>query len=83
MLEKLARARSKLGPKLRAHARARLYLGFQCSYSLGARDFGARPIPSKWKKNNKNKFRRISYCKTTDKGLSIISTQIQGHTPFV
>jgi len=47
MLEKLARSRSRLGPKLRAHARARLCLGFQCLYSLGARDFGARPIPSK------------------------------------
>ena len=44
----LARARSRLGPKLRAHARARSYLGFQCSYSLGARDFGARPIPTKY-----------------------------------
>ena len=46
MLEMLARARSRLGPKLRAHARARSYLGFQCSYSLGAQDFGARPIPT-------------------------------------
>ena len=34
----LARARSRLGPKLRAHACA-------CSYPLSARDFGARPIP--------------------------------------
>ena len=42
----LARARSRLGPKLRAHARARSYSGIQCSYSLGARGFGARPIPS-------------------------------------
>ena len=42
----LARARSRLGPKLRAHARARSYLGFQCSYSLGTRDFGAQPIES-------------------------------------
>ena len=32
--------------ELRAHARAHSYSGFQCSYSLGARDFGARPIPS-------------------------------------
>ena len=46
MLEKLARARLKLGPKLRAHARAHSYLGFQCSYSLGTRDFGAQPIES-------------------------------------
>ena len=41
----LARARSRLGPKLRAHARACSYSGIQCSYLLGARDFGARPIP--------------------------------------
>ena len=45
MLEMLARARSRLRPKLRAHAHARSYSGFQCSYSLGAQDFGARPIP--------------------------------------
>ena len=32
---------SRLGPKLRAHARARSYSGFQCSYSLSAWDFGA------------------------------------------
>ena len=47
MLKMLARARSRLGPKLRAHARARSYSGIQCSYSLGVRDFGARPIPTK------------------------------------
>ena len=49
MLEMLARARSKLGSKLRAHARTCLYsliLGYQCSYLLGAWDFGARPIPT-------------------------------------
>ena len=32
---------SRLGTKLRAHARARSCLGFQCSYLLGDRDFGA------------------------------------------
>ena len=46
MLEKLAHARSKLGPKLRVLTRAHSCLGSQYSYSLGARDFGARPIPS-------------------------------------
>ena len=44
---KLARTRSMLGPKIRAHARARSCSGFQCSYSLGARYFDARPIPNK------------------------------------
>ena len=47
MLEMLAQARLRLGPILRAHARAHSYSGFQCLYSLGAWDFGARPIPSK------------------------------------
>ena len=46
MLEKLARTRSKLGPKIRAEARTRSSSGFQYSYSLGARDFDARPIPN-------------------------------------
>ena len=46
MLEKLAHARSKLGPKLRALTLAHSCLGSQYSYSLGARDFGARPIPN-------------------------------------
>ena len=36
----LARAHSRLGPKLRAHARPRSYL-------LGARDFGTQPIPNR------------------------------------
>ena len=47
MLEMLARARSRLGPKLRAHARACSYWEFQCPYLLGAQDFGAQPIPIK------------------------------------
>ena len=46
MLEKLARTRSKLGPKIRAEAHTRSSSGFQYSYSLGARDFDARPIPN-------------------------------------
>ena len=37
---------SRLGPKLRAHSRARSYSGFQCSYLLGARHFEAQPIPN-------------------------------------
>ena len=45
MLEKLARTCSKLGPKIRAEARTRSSSGFQYLYSLGARDFDARPIP--------------------------------------
>ena len=45
MLEKLARTHLKLGPKIRAKARTRSSLGFQYSYSLGAWDFDARPIP--------------------------------------
>ena len=45
MLEKLARTRSKLGPKIRAEARTRSSSGFQYSYSLGAQDFDAQPIP--------------------------------------
>ena len=44
--QKLARTHSMLGPKIRAHARARSCSGFQCSYSLGARYFDARPIPN-------------------------------------
>ena len=48
MLEKLTRTRSKLGPKIRAEARTRSNSGFQYSYSLGARDFDARPIPSRY-----------------------------------
>ena len=43
--QKLARTCSMLGPKIQAHARARSCLGFQCSYSLGAWYFDARPIP--------------------------------------
>ena len=35
MLEKLARTRSRLRPKLRAEARTRSSLGFEYSYSLG------------------------------------------------
>ena len=46
MLEKLARTCSKLGPKIRAKARTRSSSGFQYSYSLGAQDFDARPIPT-------------------------------------
>ena len=42
---KLAQTRSKLGPKIRAEVRTRSSLGFQYSYSLGAQDFDARPIP--------------------------------------
>ena len=54
MLEKLARTRSKLGPKIRAEARTRSSSGFQYSYSLGARDFDARPIPTEY--NDKSRF---------------------------
>lgn len=46
MLEKLTHTRSKLGPKIRAEARTHSSLGFQYLYSLGARVFDARPIPS-------------------------------------
>ena len=52
---KLARTRSILGPKIRAYARARSCSGFQYSYSLGARDFDARPIPIVSDSNMTNK----------------------------
>ena len=58
MLEKLARTRSKLGHKIRAEARTRSSSGFQYSYSLGARDFDARPIPSHNLVINSNYFSR-------------------------
>ena len=64
----LARTRSMLGPKIRAHAGARSCSGFQCSYSLSARCFDARPIPRTFipHKNTVKTLQSLKNIKTKD-----------------
>ena len=45
MLEKLARAYTRLGPKLRAHAHHMLMLAHARGFNACTQDFDARPMP--------------------------------------
>ena len=78
LYEGCSKARLKLGPKIRAEAHTCLSLVFQYSYSLGALDFDARPIPI----SNYQSFSDIVFY-SADESRLYISYRICIHWPFM